>query len=216
VKSNPVVILVDAGTGNLHSVHNALIKLGAEVILSADPQVVQCGGRVILPGVGAFGHFMQGLIRCDLPQALESVIRRGDPLLGICVGMQALFESSEELSEPNWPGMGFLPGHVLRFPQQPGLKVPHTGWNQVSANPSWTGSKAPSTLLEGLASGSYAYFNHSYYCAPVNPTDILTFTDYGAPFTSMVHRGNLCGVQFHPEKSQAVGLQILKNFLSFP
>jgi len=198
------VVLVDAGTGNLHSVHNALAHLGARVTLTDDPETVRRGGRAILPGVGAFGRFMGGLRSRGLIPALEEAARRGDPLLGICVGMQALFEAGEELGE--FPGLGFLRGRVVRFPEQPGLKVPHTGWNQL-----WP--QSGSALLAGLAPGAYAYFNHSYYCAAADPQDALALTEHGLRYPSMVRRGNLYGVQFHPEKSQAVGLRILENFI---
>jgi imidazole glycerol-phosphate synthase subunit HisH len=200
----PRLILVDAGTGNLHSVHNALQKLGASVILTADPEIVRQGGRVILPGVGAFAHFMDGLRQRGLDEALREVVQRGDPMLGICVGMQAFFKTSQEAG--SHAGFGFLPGQVERFPEQPGLKIPHTGWNQLQP-------QAPSPLLEGIPAGAYAYFNHSYYCAAASPGDILALTGYGLDFPSMVAYQNLSGVQFHPEKSQQVGLKILENFI---
>jgi imidazole glycerol-phosphate synthase subunit HisH len=200
------VILVDAGTGNLHSVQHALQMLGAGVILTDDPALVQKGGRIILPGVGAFGHFMTGLRQRGLDEVLAEIFRRGDPLLGICVGMQALFQSSSEMGEH--PGLGFLAGRVVHFAERPGLKVPHTGWNQL-----WP--QAPSRLLDNLPAGSYAYFNHAYYCAPAAAEDVLALTDYGSGYASMVQRQNLYGVQFHPEKSQAVGLKILENFIRY-
>ena len=197
------VILVDAGTGNLHSVYNALQKLGAQVTVTNDPVVVSQGGLIILPGVGAFGNFMQGLHQRGLTQTLSETVQRGDPLLGICVGMQALFEIGEEMGET--AGLGLLRGHVVCFPHLGGLKIPHTGWNQVQP-------QVNSPLLKQLSPGDYAYFNHSYYCAAKDPLDILATTEYGLLFASMVQRGNLYGVQFHPEKSQRVGLQILENF----
>ena len=200
------VILVDAGTGNLHSVYNALQSLGAEVNLTDDPAVVRGGGRIILPGVGAFGHFMTGLHRRGLDDALAEIFMRGEPLLGICVGMQAFFQSSEEMGMH--PGLGFLQGRVLRFSDQPDLKVPHTGWNQL-----WP--QKPSKLLNDLPAGSYAYFNHAYYCAPSTSEDVLALTDYGLKYASMVQRQNLFGVQFHPEKSQSIGLRILENFVRY-
>ncbi len=196
--------LIDAGTGNLRSVHKALQSVGADVAVTADPQVVQQGGRLVLPGVGAFGDFMRGLQARGLAEPLLSVVRRGDPLLGICVGMQALFEVGEELGEQ--PGLGLLQGRVVRFPDQEGLKVPHTGWNRL-----W--SRRPEPLLEALPEGAYAYFNHSFYCRVDEPQDVSAETEYGLTFTSMVQRGNLFGVQFHPEKSQQTGLQILRNFI---
>jgi glutamine amidotransferase len=196
-------ILIDAGTGNLHSVHNAIQKLGFEVLVSANPDDLARPARIILPGVGAFGSFMQGLNQ--LAPALQAAAQRGDPLLGICVGMQALFEFSEEMGQH--AGLGLLAGRVQRFPHFTDRKVPHTGWNQL-----WQAEPA-SPLLRGLAQGAYAYFNHSFYCAPSDPADAAARTDYGIDFASAVQRGNLFGVQFHPEKSQAVGQAILANFM---
>jgi glutamine amidotransferase len=199
------VLLVDAGTGNLHSVHNALKKAGSHPVVTRDAGLVRRGGRIVLPGVGAFGRFMTGLQELGLVDALGEVIQRGDPLLGICVGMQALFDLSEELG--NYNGLGYLPGRVVRFPDMPDIKVPHTGWNQLFRN-------KDSQLLEGLADGVFAYFNHSYYCAASHVEDILAYTSHGFPYASMVQRQNIYGVQFHPEKSQKVGLKILENFIN--
>jgi glutamine amidotransferase len=196
-------LLIDAGTGNLHSVHNALQTLGFNVRVTADPKDLAQPGRAILPGVGAFGSFMQGLRERGLVEPLQTAFRRGDPLFGICVGMQALFELSEELGE--FPGMALLSGRVVRFPDFADLKVPHTGWNQL-----WFTENAP--LFRGLKPGAYAYFNHAYYCASSDPADCAARTDYGLEFTSAVQRGSLFGVQFHPEKSQRVGQKVLENF----
>jgi imidazole glycerol-phosphate synthase subunit HisH len=146
---------------------------------------------------------MSGLQERGLLEALIDVVRRGDPLLGICVGMQALFTLGEEMGQT--PGLDLLPGKVVRFPNFPDRKVPHTGWNQL-----WF--ENDSQLLQDLPPGSHAYFNHSFYCQPGEPLDILTRTDYGFDFASAVQRQNLFGVQFHPEKSQRVGQQILANF----
>lgn len=198
------ITLIDAGTGNLRSVHKALQSVGAEVAVTDDPQIVQRGGRLVLPGVGAFGDFMRGLRERGLVEPLWLAVQRGDLLLGICVGMQALFEVSEELGEQ--AGLGLLRGRVLRFPDQPGLKVPHTGWNRL-----WPRRADP--LLDGLPAGAYAYFNHSFYCRADEPEDIAAETEYGLRYASAVRRDNLFGVQFHPEKSQQVGLHILANFL---
>jgi glutamine amidotransferase len=198
------VILVDAGTGNLRSVYKALDSLGANVRLTSDPHLVSNGGRVILPGVGAFGDFMRGLRARGLEDAILNVVRQGSPLLGICVGMQALFEMGEEMGEHK--GLGLLTGRVGRFPDSSGLKIPHTGWNQL-----WLQSRSP--LWQNLRTGEYAYFNHSYFCMPADPRDVIADTDYGIQFASAVQHNNLFGVQFHPEKSQRVGLQILANFL---
>ena len=197
------ILLVDAGTGNLHSVYNALQTLGAQVTLISDPAGLRGGGRIVLPGVGAFGKFMEGLREKDLEASLLEAARRGDPLLGICVGMQALFALSEEMGQ--YAGLELLPGKVVRFPDTLGLKVPHTGWNQL-----WPASDSP--LFNQLTPGAYAYFNHAYYCE-ADPQDTTATTDYGLTYACMVRRDNLYGVQFHPEKSQRVGQQILKNFI---
>lgn len=197
-------VLVDAGTGNLHSVQNALRSLGYSILVTADPQAVRQPGRVILPGVGAFGSFMEGLRQAGLAEAVTEVARRGDPLLGICVGLQAFFETSSELGEHK--GLGLLKGSVTRFPAMAGLKIPHTGWNQL-----W--QRRPSPLLAGLEDGAYAYFNHSFYCAAAEE-DVAAATDYGLVYCSSVWRGNILGVQFHPEKSQDVGKKILENFFT--
>jgi len=202
---NDRVILVNAGTGNLRSVYKALDSLGAHVILTSDPRIVSLGDRVILPGVGAFGDFMAGLRTLDLEEAILNVVKAGKPLLGICVGMQALFDTGEEMGEHK--GLGLMAGRVGRFPDTPGLKIPHTGWNQL-----WLQTRSP--LWQNLEAGAYAYFNHSYYCMPDKPEDVIANTDYGIQFASAVQHNNLFGVQFHPEKSQSVGLQILANFLS--
>lgn len=199
------ILLVDAGTGNLRSVAHALESLGAQVQRTSDPTDLNAGARILLPGVGAFGKFMEGLHAPGLDEALRRAVQRGDPLLGICVGMQALFEVSEELGQ--FAGLGILPGRVLRFPALPGLKIPHTGWNQL-----WP-QDGGGVLFSGLAAGDYAYFNHSYYCAPARPADVRGMTDYGLRFASLVQHENVFGVQFHPEKSQRVGLRLLRNYL---
>lgn len=202
-------LLIDAGTGNLHSVHNALLALGYNVLVSCNPDDLSRPSRVILPGVGAFRSFMDGLRQRGLAEPLRAAVQRGDPLLGICVGMQALFEIGEEMGEH--AGLGLMGGHVVRFPDFSDLKVPHTGWNQL-----WFSHSGPgeSLLFKGLPQGAYVYFNHGYYCANTDPADAAARTDYGFEFTSAVQRDNLFGVQFHPEKSQRVGQKVLKNFLS--
>jgi len=198
------VVLIDAGTGNLRSVQKALESLGAQVQRTSNPQDVNSAQKVILPGVGAFGDFMSGLRARGLEPVVNDVAERGIPLLGICVGMQALFEVGEELGEH--AGLGLLPGRVLRFPESLGVKIPHTGWNQVEAS-------KDALLFAGIPSGSYVYFNHSYYCQPGEVSDVSAVTDYGLSYACAVGRGNVFGVQFHPEKSQRVGLKILENFL---
>jgi glutamine amidotransferase len=197
-------LLIDAGTGNLHSVYNALLSLGYTIRVTNRPEDLARPARVILPGVGAFASFMAGLRAAELEQALATAVQRGDPLLGICVGMQAVFEVGEEMGQH--PGLGLLPGRVVHFPALGELKVPHTGWNQL-----WLERESP--LFAGIPAGSYAYFNHSYYCAAAEPGDVLARTDYGLRYPSAVQRGSLYAVQFHPEKSQRVGLSILGNFM---
>jgi glutamine amidotransferase len=199
-------LIIDAGTGNLHSVHNALIQLGFRTQVTSSPEEVERHpGRIVLPGVGAFGRFMQGLLQRGLIQPLQVAFRRGDPILGICVGMQALFTFSEEMGKH--AGLNLLPGRVVRFPDSQDMKVPHTGWNQL-----WFRDGSP--LFRDLPAGSYAYFNHSFYCANENESDTTATTDYGMDFTCAVQHANLFGVQFHPEKSQRVGQRILENFFA--
>ena len=198
------LILIDAGTGNLRSVQKALEAVGANVLCTNDPRKVGEAGRVVLPGVGAFGDFMSGLRARGLEEVVKGVVSRGVPMLGICVGMQALFDVGEEMAE--YEGLGLLPGRVVRFSDSLGIKIPHTGWNQLQVR-----NDAP--LFKGINSGAYVYFNHSFYCRAETPSDVTATVDYGLQYACSVQRGNIFGVQFHPEKSQAVGLQILKNFL---
>jgi len=198
------VTLIDAGTGNLRSVQKALESMGANVERTDDPQKVLSGSRVVLPGVGAFGDFMSGLRARGLEDAVKEIAGRGVPLLGICVGMQALFEVGEELGEH--AGLGLLAGKVMRFAESLQVKIPHTGWNQLEV-------QEDAFLFNGIDSGAYVYFNHSYYCQPWNSSDVIAETDYGLKYACAVQREGIYGVQFHPEKSQAVGLRILKNFL---
>lgn len=201
---NKEIILIDAGTGNLRSVQKALEAVGANVLRTDDPKKVVSGGRVVLPGVGAFGDFMSGLRARGLEEAVNDTVQRGIPLLGICVGMQALFEVGEEMGEHK--GMGLLQGKVVKFADSLSVKIPHTGWNQLEA-------RNDARLFDQVDAGAYVYFNHSYYCQPQNSSDILATTDYGINYACAVQRENIFGVQFHPEKSQAIGLKILKNFL---
>ena len=198
------VILIDAGTGNLRSVQKALESIGANVLRTDDPQKVLSGRCLVLPGVGAFGSFMSGLRMRGLEDAVKQEAKRGVPMLGICVGMQALFEVGEEMGEH--VGLGLLAGKVVRFAESLPVKIPHTGWNQVQ-------TKKEATLLNGIHDGAYVYFNHSYYCQARNSADILATTEYGINYACAVASENIFGVQFHPEKSQAVGLRILKNIL---
>lgn len=198
------VILIDAGTGNLRSVQKALEAVGATVERTDDPRRVLSAERVVLPGVGAFGDFMSGLRARGLEDPVREIAGRGIPLLGICVGMQALFENGEEMGMH--AGLGLLSGKVVRFKESLSVKIPHTGWNQLEV-------QQESALFNGLSSGTYVYFNHSYYCQPEDASDVIGSTDYGVRYACVVQRDNIAGVQFHPEKSQASGLRILQNFL---
>ncbi len=198
------VILVDAGTGNLHSVQKALEAVGARVIRTQDAERVRKARYIVLPGVGAFGAFIQTLRTLALDQAIDQALQAGAQFLGICVGMQVLFEESEEMG--THPGLGWLRGRVVRFQSLPGLIVPHTGWNTLH----WV---RHDPLAQGIPSGEYVYFNHSFYCRPETASDLLAITEHGLPFASAVRHETIWGVQFHPEKSQRVGLRLLKNFV---
>jgi imidazole glycerol-phosphate synthase subunit HisH len=197
-----IVGLLDYGLSNLRNVQKAFEHLGVTVRLVPEGAAVAGLDRLVLPGVGAFGAGMAGLEAHGLVEPVRHAVAQGTPLLGICLGMQLLFERSEE--SPGVAGLGLLPGVVRRFDKRE-LVVPHVGWNQLSFT-------AEDSLLNGVSPGSYAYFVHSYYCEPADSDHIVATTDYGRTFASIVRRQNLTGIQFHPEKSQATGLQILNNF----
>lgn len=196
-----MIAIVDYGMGNLRSVQKAFERIGVTARIVPFPGDLERADGIVLPGVGAFGQAMDNLRAIGWDVALHEAVARGTPLLGICLGMQLLFESSEEMGQH--AGLGMLRGEVKRF--EGTLKVPHMGWNIVRA-------KRASLLLRDVPDGSYAYFVHSYYCAPSDESLILATTDYGIEFPSIVGQGNVFGVQFHPEKSQHVGLKILQNF----
>lgn len=197
-----MIVVVDYGMGNLKSVINAFSRLHADVAISSDPDVVRNSPVIVLPGVGAFGTCMENLQKRGLTDAIKEHIRDGKRYLGICLGMQILFESGEEA--PGIPGLGIIKGTVPRF--RGSLKIPHMGWNSLSL-------KKHSPMFNGIKSGDFFYFVHSFYCAPDDPGVVATTTDYESPFVSSVETGNLFACQFHPEKSQAVGLKLLQNFL---
>ena len=204
-----MIAILDYKIGNVRSVQKAVERAIREakqeqtVVLTAERDQILSADGVILPGVGAFGACITNLSTAGLTPVVQGVVDADIPLLGICVGMQMLFEVSEEMGA--WQGLGLLPGRVRKFPDT--LRIPQIGWNQLHI-------QQPDPLLAGVADGAYTYFVHSYYCDPANPDDVLTITDYGFEYASMVRRGNIWGAQFHPEKSQQVGIQILKNFLS--
>jgi len=196
-----MIIIIDYRMGNLRSVEKAFHHLGFEAAISADPADIPGAGHLVLPGDGAFGKSMEHLRKLGFETPLRKFLQAGKPFLGICVGFQLLFERSEELGSHS--GLGLLSGEVLKFP--PGRKIPHMGWNQVKQT-------RASALFEGIPDESYFYFVHSYYAAAGSQGDILGTTDYGVNFASIVGRENIHAVQFHPEKSQEVGLRLLKNF----
>ena len=195
------VTVVDYGAGNLRSVAKAIERLGYLPTVTDDPQEVQRARAVILPGVGASDSAMRALEQRGLVGPIREVINRGVPFFGVCLGLQLLLESSEEGS---MPCLGVVPGMVKRFP--PGLKVPHMGWNQVTLH-------GEHPVFEGVESGSYFYFVHSYYAAPEDPGLVLGTTEYGLEFCSVIAMNNLVATQFHPEKSGALGLRLYENFL---
>jgi glutamine amidotransferase len=196
-----MITIVDYGVGNLRSVQKALERVGATAIVSGEPADLDAAQGVVLPGVGAFGDGMDSLRARGLIEPLLRQVEEGKPLLGICLGMQLLFEESEEMGRH--PGLGLLPGRVVRFPAGE-LKVPHVGWNRLDT--------PKGDLLAGITDGAYAYFVHSYYVVPENTAGVLATTEYGVEFASVVGRERLWGAQFHPEKSQEIGLRLLKNY----
>lgn len=200
-----MIALLDYGSGNLRSVHKALLKVGASVRIAQSPEEMHGTQAAVLPGVGAFDDCLQALERQRLLAATRDFIRSGRPFLGICVGYQALFEKSEEFNSCA-PGLGIFQGSVVRFNGNHGLKVPQIGWNQLEI----TQPNCP--LLKGIANGAYVYFVHSFFPRPVDKTIVATRTEYGETFASAVWRENVFATQFHPEKSQTVGLQLLRNF----
>jgi imidazole glycerol-phosphate synthase subunit HisH len=195
------VAIIDYGVGNLRSVEKAFHAGGVEAVVSSDEKVLRSASKLVLPGVGAFRACMEALTERGFDQLVRERVAEGTPLLGVCVGMQMLFEESEEFGRTR--GLGFLRGRVRRFPD--GLRVPQVGWNQVV----WKGAHA---LSEGIGDGTFFYFVHSYFCAADDTDAVVGETEYGLSYASVVARGNVCGVQFHPEKSQAAGLRLLKNF----
>ena len=200
-----MIALLDYGSGNLRSVHKALLKVGADVRLVKSPNEIDDARAMVLPGVGAFDDCINALRKQELLGAAKDFIQTGKPFLGICVGYQALFERSEEFNSCA-VGLEIFRGKVVRFAETPGLKIPQIGWNQLDI------VKTDCPLYRGIANGSYVYFVHSFFPQPVDESIVATRTDYGSNFASSVWRDNVFATQFHPEKSQGVGLQLLKNF----
>ncbi len=207
-----MLTIIDYGIGNLRSIEKAFQAVGVDVLRTDDVRRIAEADKLVLPGVGAFGACVDEVRRRHLEAPIRDAVDRGVPLLGVCVGMQLLFDESEELGRHK--GLGILPGRIVRFENalvsagdaapEP-LKVPHMGWNTLAF-------KQPSPLVEGLPPEAFVYFVHSYHAAPDDPGDVLATTPYGVDFPAIVGRNNVFGVQFHPEKSQQNGLRILKNF----
>jgi len=208
----PNIVIIDYGMGNLRNVQKAFEHIGVWAHVSSRAQDLAQADALVLPGVGAFGDAMVHLTQGGLVGPIRQSVSEGKPFLGICLGLQLLFDESEEMGTHR--GLGILPGRVVRF--VPGLKVPHIGWNQLQFVAHRAGGDAarrsPSPLLDGIPDGSYAYFVHSYHAVAEDPACILATTDYGIAFASVVQQGNVFGAQPHPEKSQEVGLRLLRNF----
>jgi imidazole glycerol-phosphate synthase subunit HisH len=199
-----MITIVDYGMGNLRSVQKACEKVGAEARIVADPDAVAAADKLILPGVGAFRDAIHELQRLHLVEPIVEHLRRDKPFLGICLGLQMLFDVSYEDGE--WPGLAVFRGDVVRFPAETALKVPHMGWNTLRRE------QPDVALLRQIPDDASIYFVHSYYVRPKDESLVAARTDYGVPFVSMIARGRVFATQFHPEKSQKAGLQLLSNF----
>ena len=198
-----MIAMIDYDAGNIRSVEKALQLLGEEVILTRQREELLQADHVILPGVGSFGDAMENLQQFGLIPVIHEIVDRGTPFLGICLGLQLLFETSQE--SPEVAGLGLLKGQILRIPEAEGLKIPHMGWNSLEL-------QNQGRLFQGIPQQSYVYFVHSYYLQAEDETIVKAVTDYGTRIHASVEKGNLFACQFHPEKSSRVGLQILKNF----
>ena len=199
-----MIAIIDYDAGNIKSVEKALQKLGQEVVITRDANVILHADRVILPGVGAFGDAMENLKKYQLDKVIYQVVENGTPFLGICLGLQLLFERSDET--PGVDGLGILKGEILRIPDHENLKIPHMGWNSLHF-------QNEGRLFKGLPEESYVYFVHSYYLKANEEEIVKATTEYSTTIHASVEKGNVFACQFHPEKSSDVGLQILKNFV---
>ena len=199
-----MIAIIDYDAGNIKSVEKALQKLGQEVVITRDANVILHADRVILPGVGAFGDAMENLKKYQLDKVIYQVVENGTPFLGICLGLQLLFERSDET--PGVDGLGILKGEILRIPDHEDLKIPHMGWNSLHF-------QNEGRLFKGLPEESYVYFVHSYYLKANEEEIVKATTEYSTTIHASVEKGNVFACQFHPEKSSDVGLQILKNFV---
>lgn len=199
-----MIAIVDYDAGNIKSVEKALQFLGQEPVVTRDKETLLQTEKVIVPGVGAFGDAMGKMHQYGLVEVLREIAAKGTPLLGICLGLQLFFESSEET--PGVEGLGLLPGKIVRIPDKEGFKIPHMGWNSIQINPA-------SRLLKGIEEGAYVYFVHSYYLQAENEADVAATTDYVVNIHAAAEHENIFATQFHPEKSGEIGLRILKNFI---
>ena len=199
-----MIAMIDYDAGNIKSVEKALLLLGQEVEVTGDPERILKAEKVILPGVGAFGDAMENLKRAGLDEAIRRVAAKGTPFLGICLGLQLLFERSDEA--PGAEGLGLLEGEILKIPDQEGLKIPHIGWNSLHL-------EHGGRLFRGIEEQSYVYFVHSYYLKAKDESIVKASTEYSTHIHASVEKDNIFGCQFHPEKSSEVGLRILKNFV---
>ena len=200
-----MIAIIDYDAGNIKSVEKALQYLGEEAVITRDREEILGSDKVILPGVGAFGDAMEKLHQYGLVDTIQEVVDRRIPFLGICLGLQLMFESSDEA--PGVKGLGLLPGKILRIPKKGDMKIPHMGWNDIKIN---EGAK----LFAGLEDHPYVYFVHSYYLQADDPSIVAATTEYGVTVHASVEKDNIFACQFHPEKSSTVGLQILKNFIA--
>lgn len=198
-----MIAIIDYDAGNLRSVEKALISLGEDVVVSREANVLLAADKVILPGVGAFGDAMNKLKEYGLVEVINKIVAKNIPLLGICLGLQLMFEESDEA--PGVKGLGLLKGKILRIPPKEGLKIPHMGWNSIDIKPQ-------ARLFKGIKNNSYVYFVHSYYLKADEEDIVAASTEYSVHIHASVESGNIFACQFHPEKSSDIGLKILKNF----